>query len=93
MTREEKKQMDDRVDVYELKEPLKERFTEEGRDDEPLEPPEPFEELKEVEIQDFNDRRGNECVCPQCGKELQARIGADCSLEQCPECGLSLQPR
>jgi hypothetical protein len=84
---------DDRVDVYELKDPLKERFTEAGREDEPLEPPEPLDALKEVEIAAAGDRRGNECVCPQCGRELPARMGADCSLENCPECGLSLQPR
>jgi hypothetical protein len=84
---------DDRVDVYELKDPLKERFTGEGREDEPLEPPEPLDEFKEVEIAAAGDRRGNECICPQCGKELPARMGADCNLENCPECGLSLQPR
>jgi hypothetical protein len=85
--------LDDRIDVYELKEPLKERFTEEGRRTEPLEPPETLAEVREVEIQSDSDRRGNECVCPQCGKELPARTGADCSLEYCPECGLSMQPR
>jgi hypothetical protein len=81
------------VDVYELKEPLKERFTEEARESEPPAPPETLAELKEVELQSDSDRRGNECVCPQCGQELPARTGADCSLEHCPECGLMLQPR
>ncbi len=81
------------VDVYELKEPLKERFTEEARESEPLAPPETLAELKQVEVQADSERRGNECVCPQCGQELQARTGADCSLEHCPECGLTLQAR
>jgi hypothetical protein len=81
------------ADVYDLKEPLKKRFTEEGRESEPLEPPEPPEALKEVELGASHEQRGNECVCPQCGQELPARIGADCSLERCPECGLMLQPR
>ncbi len=84
---------DDRVDVYELKEPLKERFTEEARETEPLEPPEMLDELKEVEILADSERHGNECVCPQCGKELPAKIEADCSLEYCPECGLAMHPR
>ena len=84
---------DNRIDVYELKDPLKERFTEEGRETEPLEYQETPDELKEVEINASGDRRGNECVCPQCGMELPARMGADCTLENCPECGLSLQPR
>ena len=93
MTRNDRKDRNDRVDVYELKEPLKERFTEEARETEPVEPPELLPEVKEVEIQTLDERRGNECVCPQCGKEMPARVGADCSLESCPECGLSMQPR
>ena len=93
MTRDDKRPKDGHIDVYELKDPLKERFTEDGRGTEPLEPPEQLEEVKEVELQTLDERRGNECVCPQCGKELPARVGADCSLESCPECGLSLQPR
>ena len=84
---------DNRIDVYELKDPLKERFTEEGRETEPLATPETPDELKEVEVLAENERRGNECICPQCGKEQPARIGADCSLEYCPECGLAMQPR
>jgi hypothetical protein len=84
---------DKRIDVYELKDPLKERFTEEGRETEPLEYPESPEALKKVEINAGGDRRGNECICPQCGRELPARMGADCSLENCPECGLALHPR
>jgi hypothetical protein len=93
MTREDKKQRDGHIDVYELKEPLKERFTEEARETEPLEPPELPDAVKEVELDAVNERRGHECVCPQCGKELSARTGADCSLEFCPECGLALHPR
>ncbi|MEJ2671006.1 MAG: hypothetical protein P8168_02155 [Deltaproteobacteria bacterium] len=82
------------ADLKDLKEPLKKVFSEAGRETEPLEPLEiPAGLHQEVEIETGSDRRGNECICPQCGKELPARIGADCNIEYCPECGLAMQVR
>lgn len=87
--------MNDIKDTYDLEEPLRAEFTEEGREEEELSPPEelPEEEMAAEPGEGLTEERGFSCVCPQCGFEHPAVMGADCAEIKCPECGLSMQPR